>query len=396
MVELKCGLTGYFDANATLPVLPEVCSVFEEALQHYWQNPAGAYGPARRSQARLRIALQNLQDLLGLSGHDLIITSGGSEGNFSVMEWFFRRFEEKGVCLLSPWEHPSVEENARSCGGSQALHFLDALPDATCGHPDPDGLFDSFNGRPGLLSMMAASNETGVLQPWEEWAIMAGKRGWYVHVDACQIPGKVLGSPCFGDIDFITWSGHKLGAPKGVGLLAVGPRVKESFSIIKGGGQQSGHRAGTENTPLVLALEKAWSLVPSIDVDRDAAGRDQMEKQLAQEGFLFWGASGRRLSNTSCMRVPFGKSSFWIDALDRRGFQVSAGAACASESGKPSAGLARMGLGREDLDRVIRVSAPPGTHEQAWITLAEAFLEIKHETRRRPHSPGNVVDLENL
>lgn len=283
---------------------------------------------------------------------------------------------------MSPMEHPCViEASGKHARGNRCF-----LP------VDVDGILDlgaweeilRRQPRPFLASVMAANNETGGVQPWAEIAVLCRKAAVHYHCDAAQWIGK-MPAQGLGACGFITASAHKFGGVKGVGFLVV-PEQTGDFRFLVGGEQERSRRAGTENYPgvaaMVAALEEAEK--KTIRSWRESEiWRGEFESILLEglPGTLVVGAGGPRLWNTSRLIMPLGDNLRWVRKLDRRGFQVSSGSACATGSDKLSPVLAALGHGEEEIRRGLRVSAGWATTREDWRNLGSAMLEVARELR---------------
>jgi cysteine desulfurase len=231
-------------------------------------------------------------------------------------------------------------------------------------------------GRVALVSVMAANNETGAVQPWEEVADLCAAAGVPFHCDAVQWFGKA-GAAGFGRCTFVSGSAHKFGGPKGTGFLLVPEGDAGGFTAQAGGPQESGRRAGTEDVAgavaMVAALEAARPGTPE--------GRDGFERDLLRlvPGTRVLCAGARRLWNTSMVLLPGHKNLKWLTRLDRRGFQVSTGSACSAGRENPSEVMEAIGLGHDEMGRVLRASGGAETTAGDWQGLAAACAEVWQE-----------------
>jgi cysteine desulfurase len=238
--------------------------------------------------------------------------------------------------------------------------------------------------------VMAANNETGVLQPWLTLAALCRRARAEFFCDATQWLGKLPASG-LGACDWAVASAHKFGGPKGVGLLQIPPHAAD-FRAQLGGAQEHGHRAGTENFPgiaaMLAALTEAETKKVLFETER-LRWRENFERavlalpslgQSGGEGVVAVVAAGaERLWNTAALLLPHGENHRWVARLDARGFQVSTGSACATAKEGPSHVLAAMGLAPEEARRVVRVSAGWDTTEADWAALAAAFVAVAPE-----------------
>jgi cysteine desulfurase len=222
---------------------------------------------------------------------------------------------------------------------------------------------------------MAANNETGVLQPWEEMRDRCHQREILFHCDAAQWIGK-LPSAGLGKCDFLTGSAHKFGGPKGVGFVKIPTSRISGFTLQKGGPQEFRHRAGTENVAGILAMMAAWEERESA-MEQSSAPRDAFEETVSQTvpGVEIVGKNVARLWNTSLIILPEFPNTKWLAALSDQGFALSTGSACSTGAGASDVLLA-MGLEGDALRRVIRISSGWDHAAEAWHDLADAFGDV--------------------
>ncbi|MHB8521498.1 MAG: cysteine desulfurase family protein [Limisphaerales bacterium] len=319
---------------------------------------------------------------MGCDAFDLVWTSGATESNNMVLHHFAQTLDRDAEVWVSAIEHPCVLEATRHYFPRR--HRL--VPVFHTGVVDQDWIRESLKkNRPGLIAVMAANNETGVLQPWAELLALCREREIPFFCDAAQWIGK-LPAAGLGECDFVSGCAHKFGGPKGVGFLKC-PARGRVHALLLGGQQEEGRRAGTENVASVLAMIAALEL-------REAAfraakvedGRWEMEtarmafeeKMLAAlPGAEIVGAGQPRLWNTVSALMPQADcQQRWVVKLDKLGFAVSTGSACASGREEPSHVLAAMGYSAAETGRVLRFSSGWETTMADWLKLAAALEEI--------------------
>jgi cysteine desulfurase len=367
-------VNGYFDFNATTPMFPEAISALTRACERRWQNPSSLYLEAGETSQLLEDARSQLADLLGVDEPERIIfTSGATESNNIV---FRHHAEDKAV--ISAIEHPSVREPA----GDSTIAPVDDQ-----GRVDLESLANLISkDRPKLVSIMAANNETGVIQPWSEARALAEDASARFHCDAVQLIGKGEIDD-LGECDWVTGSAHKFGGPKGVGFLVLPEDLEKITGASIGGPQESGLRAGTENYPgiasMLAALERAQQLLAgSVAI---GTARDDFEGRIVEKipGSKVCGRNAERLWNTSMLVLPTHRNTKWLNRLSRRDFQVSTGSACSSGKGNPSHVMQAMGLDFDEMGRVLRISGGWETTETAWQALGDALIEIHEELNKK-------------
>lgn len=369
----------WFDHNATAPLAPEARAAWLEASDSCWQNPSSPTGPGARAHARLEECRARVAAVFDEPEKETVVfNSGATEGNNAVLACEAAR-SGSGRALVSAVEHPSVLEPARRHFGDR----LTVLPADALGRLDLNALDAELRrGGVSFVSVMAANNETGVLQPWMQAARLAASRGAKVHCDATQWLGR-LPADGLAHLDYVTAGGHKFGAPKGVGVLLV-RRCNRDFRGQLGGGQEGGRRSGTENLPGIAAFAAALEAATAELCGRlheRLVWRAAFESSVreALPGTEVWGADAERLWNTVSLCMPRHVGTRWVARLDRLGFPISTGAACSSTAGKSSPVLAAMGVPEHAARRTVRVSAGRFTAEADWRGLAAAFATAAGE-----------------
>jgi cysteine desulfurase len=245
-------------------------------------------------------------------------------------------------------------------------------------------LLGNAAGQIAGVVVMAANNETGVLQPWGRIDELCRQAGVAYLCDASQWLGK-LPAGGVGGAGFVIASAHKFGGPKGVGLLKLAPQA-EGLRGQLGGGQERGLRAGTEDFPSIAAMGAALAEAEQkkvfLETDR-LRWRDDFERELvvALPGTRVVAAAADRLWNTVALILPFADNTRWVTRLDKRGFTVSTGAACATGKSAPSAGLAALGFDLDSARRAVRVSSGWDTTRDDWRALLAAFVGVAGELR---------------
>ncbi len=379
----------YFDHNATSPLLPVARAAWLEATDQFPGNPSSQHRLGARADRALEEARQRVATLLGCAAPDVVWTSGATESCNTVLRHAAAAADAAGgdparVCV-SALEHPAVRESAARAFGGR----VDVIPATRDGAVDLGWLADYLGRvRPALVALMAANNETGVLQPWREAQALCAARGVTFFCDATQWCGR-LPVAGLGGCDFMAGSAHKFGGPRGLGFLKVPAAVVLSPWLV-GGKQEAQRRAGTENVPAALAAVAAlgWceEQLAAGGAEARAAMRTRFEQRLAAAlpGLRINGAGAARLWNTVSVIVPDAGEAAdcrvrWVVKLDKAGFAVSTGSACASGSEAPSPVLTAMGLTGAEAARALRFSAGWLTPESAWDELAAALVRLQAE-----------------
>ncbi len=377
----------YLDWNATAPLRAEAKAALAAALD-LSGNPSSVHGEGRAARRPIEVARGQVARLVGADPEDVVFTSGGTEANALALTPFVARAGDKAPLerlLISAIEHPSVRS-----GGRFPADAVSEIPVTAQGVVDLTALkamlarHVPLGGR-ALVSIMLANNETGVIQPVREAADLVHAAGGVLHVDAVQGPGRMaLDLKALG-ADLLTLSAHKLGGPKGVGALVRAPGIHISEPLIKGGGQERGARAGTENVAGIAgfgaAAEAALRSLEA-DVSRMRNLRDTLEASLKADTpqAVIFGAGAERLPNTTLFALTGIKAETAVIAFDLDGVALSSGAACSSGKVQPSHVLAAMGVRRALSDGAIRVSLGPATTDSdlerfrnAWNKLSKSL-----------------------
>ncbi|HEX3954756.1 MAG TPA: cysteine desulfurase family protein [Stellaceae bacterium] len=355
----------YLDWNATAPLRPEAKAAMTAMLEHCG-NPSSVHRWGRAARQAVEHARDAVAELVGAAPDNVTFTSGGTEANHLALLGSGR-----DRILVSAVEHSSV---------------LQACPSAEPVAVDADGIVDvdrldaqlAADRRPALLSVMLANNETGIIQPVAEIAAVAHAHGALLHCDAVQAAGKILVNIAAIGADFLSLSAHKLGGPTGIGALVLSSGT-EPIALLRGGGQERGRRAGSENLPGIagFAAAAAAALAQMTDYARVGQLRALLEDQIsAAADAVVIGARMPRLPNTTALAMPGVAAETQIIALDLAGVMVSAGAACSSGKVGPSHVLAAMSVAPEIAAGTIRVSLGWSTTEDdighfldAWTAL---------------------------
>ncbi|HVP83202.1 MAG TPA: cysteine desulfurase family protein [Rhizomicrobium sp.] len=344
----------YLDHNATSPLRPEARAAMERALGG--ANPSSVHAEGRKARAIVEEARAKVAKLAKTDVKNVIFTSGGSEANALALHAAIYGSAEAEKRLtrifISAIEHDSVRANANALIERFAGLRLETLPVRPNGTLDLEALrivLREGKGR-ALIAVMAANNETGVIQPLAEVSKLAREAGALLFADAIQAAGKI---PLAFDADYITISSHKLGGPQGAGALIAKTGVPFAPQIL-GGGQERGHRAGTENVAAIAGFGAAAEAASNIASNL----RDHFEtalKDIAPETIIF-GKEAPRLANTSNFALPGILAETAVMALDLDGVMISSGAACSSGKVKPSHVLAAMGVSEDIARCALRVS----------------------------------------
>jgi len=377
----------YLDWNATTPLRPEA----RAAMAAGWDisgNPSSVHAEGRQARRLLEDARAAVASAVGGRPQDVVFTSGGTEANALALTPGVRRGAGQPArrLLVSAIEHPSVLSGGRFA--PEAIGMVEVIGS---GLVDVDCLRRLLaDGPPALVSVMLANNETGAIQPISEVADVVHEAGGLLHVDAIQALGKISFDIKSMKADLITLSAHKIGGPKGVGALVLGEEVQVE-ALLRGGGQELGRRAGTENVTGIAAFGAATAAAMAAlapDAQRLQSLRERLEKGLMQTpGMIVFSAGAPRLPNTTLFTVPGLKAETAVIGFDLGGFAVSSGSACSSGKVQPSHVLAAMGVPKDLAQGAVRLSLGWSTSEadidlalQAWRKLADALLRGRRNT----------------
>jgi cysteine desulfurase len=350
----------YLDNNATTRVAPEVFEAMVPFLTEYYGNPSSAYSFGKFVEGHIKEAREKVAALLGCTSKEIIFTSCGTESD-NMAIWSALQTTGKRHIVTTQVEHSAIMNQTEQL---ERMGFgVTRLPVQADGTLSLSDVESAIRDDTALVSIMWANNETGVLFPVEEIAtIVKNKRlqleaadpankgkGPFFHTDAVQTPGKIdLRHVAKSDIDFLSMSGHKLHAPKGVGVLYVKKRTKVVPYVI-GGGQERGKRGGTENVASIIGLGRAAELaMEKLDDEqtRVRAMRDYFEESLLERlpHLYVNGNREQRLPNTSNIAFDFVEAEAILMRLDQKGICASSGSACTTGSLDPSHVLSAMGM----------------------------------------------------
>lgn len=369
----------YFDHNATAPLLPAAQDAWIEACHKWIGNPSSPHRLGARADKALGDSREELAAIIGCTALEIVWTSGATESSNAIFHHLAQTLPEEALVWLSAVEHPAVIAPAHQLFPGRC-RFIGVTS---------EGLFDveEFSAslarepRPGVLAVMAANNETGVVQPWRELQQLCSEHAILFVCDAAQWLGKLPGTG-LGKCDFVSGCAHKFGGPRGIGFLKT-PSRGRSAPLIGGGPQEEGRRAGTENVAGVSAMLvalRAREHSLRLGLERGLQEmRANFERQLV--GLLpdavIVGRRTPRLWNTVSVimpRLPEGQR--WVVKLDRAGFAVSTGSACSSGRERPSHVLEAMGISSHHASRAIRFSSGWETSEQDWSRLLAAVQQV--------------------
>jgi len=366
----------YLDHNATAPLEATVLEAMLPYLREHFGNPSSVHRHGRRARAAIDGAREQVAALVNAHPSQVVFTSGGTEANNLAIKGVAAS-HRPGRILIGVTEHPSVAESAESL--IEKGWQVERLPVDREGMLQRDALITQTRKGAALLSVMYANNETGAVQNVAAVAEIARANGALLHTDAVQAAGKLPLDFGVCGAHLLSMSAHKIGGPKGVGAL-IADKAVELKPLLHGGGQEKERRSGTENVAGIVGFGAAAALVQERLAAyslRVARLREQLENGLrALEGIEIFSQQARRVPNTSCFGVHGMDGETLVLNLDRQGFAVSSGSACASGSADPSPVLLAMGVDRELARGGLRVSLGWSNTEADVEAFLAAFAKV--------------------
>ena len=343
----------YFDHNATTPIDDRVLDAMLPFLKSFYANPSSLYRQGRVARSAIDAAREQVAALVGVQPTQIIFTSGGTESNNLALA----TLPQQGRLAISAIEHPSITEPAlrlKSLGSRLSIVNVDAN-----GLITQDGIDELIGEKPGMVSIMLANNETGVIQDLAPYAKQLRANNIMVHTDAVQAVGKIPVSFKQLGVHLMSLSSHKIYGPKGCGALVFDKGI-EIKPVLLGGGQEQGLRAGTENVAAIIGFGKAAELAKAELAKRYdllLALRELLEAGLKTiPGLTIFAQQANRLPNTVQFGIPEVDGEMLLMKLDQKGIAVSSGSACASGGNSPSPVLTAMDVEGGLAKSAIRIS----------------------------------------
>jgi len=379
----------YLDWNATTPLRPEARSAMAAA----WDlagNPSSVHAEGRQARRVIEDARAAVAAAVGGLPRNVVFTSSGTEANALALSPGVHKAGGQPArrLLISAIEHASV-----MAGGRFTPDVISRIPVTPSGVVDLAGLRAGLaTGGPALVSIMVANNETGALQPIHEAAEIVREAGGLLHVDAIQAFGKISFDIKELMTDLVTVSAHKIGGPKGVGALILADGLSGVEPLLRGGGQERGQRAGTENVAGIAGFGTAVKAAMAglgADSQRVESLRNRLETGLRQTpGMIIFADDAPRLPNTTLFTIPGLRAETAVIGFDLEGVAVSSGSACSSGKVQPSHVLEAMGFGPNLAQGAVRLSLGWSTTEadiesclKAWRKLAGTLIKGSDETQ---------------
>ena len=374
----------YLDHNATTPVLPDVLEAMLPFQREAFGNPSSVHQFGRRARVAVDDARDAVADVLRAPASSVIFSSGGTEANNTIIKGVAQARRERGRHLVtSQIEHPAVLD---ACEALERQGYeITYVPVDEHGVVDPQAVRESLTDQTILVSIMLANNEVGALQPIADIAAAARERGALMHTDAVQAFGKLPLSVDDLGVDFLSFSGHKIYAPKGVG----GWYERSAATLqplLHGGHQERGRRSGTENVPGIAALGKAC-IIAGGDVTAEGERQRQLQQRL-EHGIRerigdvrIQGEEAPRLPGTTNAAFGGTEGEALMMSLDLQGVAISTGSACSSGSLEPSHVLRAMRVPPPYLHGALRFSMGRSTTADDIDYVLDILPDIVSQAR---------------
>ena len=375
----------YTDNNATTKVASAVIKEMLPYLGELYGNPSSMYTFGDQVAKKVKQARQRVADLINADPDEIIFTSCGTESDNSAIRSAIQAFPEKKHIVTSNVEHPAVRNLYQHLEKTKG-YTVTYVPVDKKGRLNLDLLYNSLSDDTAIVSLMWANNETGVIFPIHEIAKKVRERGILFHTDAVQATGKIPIDVRQSGVDMLSLSGHKIHAPKGIGVLYVKKGFKFS-SFLVGGHQEQGRRGGTENTASIIGLGKACELakanLPVMNTTVRAL-RDHLEHELLEKipGSSVNGEREHRLPNTLSIGFDAVEGESILLLLDQKGICASSGSACTSGSLDPSHVLMAMEVPFKSAHGSIRFSLSHYNTKEEMDIIVAALVPIIEKLRR--------------
>lgn len=371
----------YLDYNATTPIHPEVLDAMLPYFKDFYGNPSSIHSFGQETRKAVDAAREKIAKFLGAENpSEIIFTSCGTESNnFAIKGIAFENYNKNSHIITSSIEHHAVLEPCEYLSKKFGVDVTYLLVDKY-GIVNPEDIRKSITEKTILISIMYANNEVGTIQPIEEIAKIAKEKGIIFHTDAVQSAGKIPIDVKKIGADLLSISGHKIYAPKGIGVLYIKKGTK-LHPLLHGGSHEKNRRAGTENVPYIVGLAKACEIAlinMKDENERILKLRRKLEKGILEkvEYTQINGHIMKRLSNTSNISFNFIEGEGILMSLDLDGFAASTGSACTSGALEPSHVLSAMGVSPEKAQGSVRFSLGQYTTEKDIDKLLEVLPKI--------------------
>ncbi len=344
-----------FDASATTKVYDEVVKVMNEAMLSRYGNPSSAHALGNEAEKMLVHARENIARVLGCKSHEIYFTSGTTESNNWIFSGLAHTNSDRKKILISSIEHPSVRETAnlfRNWG-----YQIVEIPVNSEGFVDTNFIEKNIDSKTLFVSVIHANNIFGTIQDLKKIGDICKRKRVLFHTDAAQSFGKMKILVHDWNIDLLSASAHKMGGPKGIGLLYVKEGVKFS-PLIYGGGQERGLRSGTENVPAIVGFARALEISLKKDWTNVKKVRDYLIDELRILGGKLVGSTENRLCNNIFITFPGVNCEELLYKLSNKKIYVSVGSACDSKKDIEDTALKAIGLSAKNMKSSLRISLP--------------------------------------
>ncbi|MBW1971810.1 MAG: cysteine desulfurase NifS [Deltaproteobacteria bacterium] len=387
----------YVDNNATTRVAPEVVEEMLPFFSQDYGNPSSIHFFGGKVAQKMAEAREKVAALLGAEPTEIIFTSCGTESDNAAIFSALENYPNKKQIVTTNVEHHAILNFCKYL--KEKGYLVTELSVDQDGQIDLDELRDSITDDTAIVSIMYANNETGVIFPIDEIEKIVKEKGVLFHTDAVQAVGKVPIDLSKRNIDMLSLSGHKLHAPKGIGVLYIKKGTKFSPFII-GGEQEFGKRGGTENVPYIIGLGKACEIASKDlekEITRIKAMRDRLEKELTEKipDIVINGGRSNRLPNTLNIGFKYVEGEAILLHLSNVGIAVSTGSACSSGSEEPSHVLKAMGVPASAIHGSIRFSLSRYNNEEDIDYIIEKLPPIIEKLREiSPFSKTTMINTK--
>jgi len=374
-------MSAYFDHNATTPIDDHVLQAMMPYLRDEYGNASSRHDSGTRARQALDVAREQVAALVGVQAAQVVFVSGGTEANNMFVKGMAAYLKPTQIAI-SAIEHPCVLKPATSLARTGwKVRKLKADTDGTVNLDDVD---DALRVPTGMVSVMLANNETGVLQPVAQVAERARAARAWMHTDAVQCVGKLPVDFESLGVHAMTLSAHKMYGPKGAGALIVDKRLPVK-ALIDGGGHEGGLRSGTENVPAIVGFGAACELAASRMAElgeHTRRLRELIDRGLAEQGATIFGSHAPRIPNTTYFAFKDIDGDLLVIELNKCGFATASGSACSSTSAEPSATLLAMGVEPDIARGAVRLSFGASNTLQQTEEFLIVVAEVVNRLRR--------------
>ncbi len=372
----------YMDHGATTPVRKEVFEYMAPYFQEQYGNPSSQHAPGREVRQALEEAREKTALAIGAKEEEIYFTSGGTESNNIALRGLAKKRDKPGHIITSSIEHHAVLDVCHDLENEG--HRVTYLPVDRYGRVDPGFVEDAITDDTFIISIMAANNEIGTLQPVREIGAVARKKGVLFHTDAVQVVGQLPVDVNDLNVDFLSLSAHKFNGPKGIGALYMRKGIKIA-SLYRGGSQEGKLRPGTENVPGIIGLGKAIELAVS-EIPGKKKKLEHLRDRLIEglqgiEEVLLNGHPTERLPGNVNVSFKYIEGESVLLSMDMEGIAASSGSACSSGSLEPSHVLSAIGLDHSTAHGSVRFSLGFGNSEEDIDYVLEKISPIVERLR---------------